>query len=435
MLFTRHSSVAGKLLAGLALPLILLCGCDSGGDDPEASAPPQIKGFSVQPALVPPGGEITLSWNVSGVDHVTIEPQGGTLPPSGELKLTPSQDTTYTLEASNPLGNDMRILSVRTAAYDWSALDQRLDLMLPLSVRGYVFKLNVDGVEVYSRTGGSYQENGIIPIASASKALVAVAMLTLVRDGKLDLDRPVSQYIGGIVDWPSDKSAITTRMLLNHTSGLQDDAPCLTDSIDQTLRSCVQSIADMPLMAAPATVFRYGGNGYQVAGLVAEVLSGMSFRSFFSSHLTSPLGLDSVRFFGTNPPIAGGAVANAGDYLRFAQMILDGGQIDGQSFLPASLVAQLRASQIDGLPRILLPPGARALAGYSLGWWFTAPEDLAGKSMGPEISDPGAFGTVPWMDFDKRYAAVLLINDRVQTGVRVWEDLRPMILDQLNHPG
>src|SRR3546814_21199229 len=80
-----------------------------------------------------------------------------------------------------------------------------------------------------------------IPIASASKALSATIILSLVNNGLIDLDTPVSQYIGDQINWPIIKRDITMRMLLNHTSGLPFDSPCLSEA-DTTLKDCAQEI-------------------------------------------------------------------------------------------------------------------------------------------------------------------------------------------------
>lgn len=418
-----------KTCSASLLSVLGLVSCSGGDEDPARATAPRIELFSATPSAVAAGGETRLSWKVGEADTVTIEPTPGPVAATGSLVLRPATDTLYTLTASNAAGSSTQNLSVATLTYDWSALDPMLDQEVPDTFDGYVFQLMVDGVTVYRRAAGSLQLDSAILIASSSKALVAAALLTLVRDGLLDLDRPVEDYLGE--DWPADKAEITTRMLLNHTAGLADDAPCLESALI-TLRSCARSIADMPLRFAPGTTFAYGANGYQVAGLIAERLSGQGFARFFDAALARPLGMGSTGFEGLNPRLAGGARSNADDYLRFSQMILAGGRVDQQQFLPGELVATLSQNQIEGLPRIQLPPGANAnFNGYALGWWLSRPIQFGGLSRGPEIADPGAFGTVPWMDYDRRYAAILLLESDAVIGIRIWDRLRTPILQQL----
>ncbi|MGQ0618527.1 MAG: serine hydrolase domain-containing protein [Panacagrimonas sp.] len=420
-----------SLLSGLCL---VACGGGGGGgddDDPVDTVAPVISVFSATPGAVAAGGESELSWNVSDADTVTIDPLPGRVASSGTQVLRPLVDTSFTITATNEAGTSMQNLSIATLTYDWTALDRVFESRVPSTIEGYVFKLMIDGVPVFRRAGGRLAEDSRVFIASASKALASMALLTLVRDGALDLDRPIAEYLGE--DWPDDKVDVTTRMLLNHTSGLAIDDPCLDNPL-VSLETCAMTIAAKPLQFPPGSAFTYGANSYQVAGWVAERLSGQPFAEFFQRAVAEPLGMANTVFEDRNPRLAGGAQSNADDYLRFTRMILlDGRGPQRQAFLPPDLVATLRESQIDGLRRIELPPGANAnFNGYSLGWWLSRPGQLGGLSQGPEISDPGVFGTVPWIDFDRRYSAVLLLLESEATvGIALWDDLRVPILEQL----
>lgn len=420
------------VLSLLSALCIVACGSGDGGDnDPVDTVAPVINAFSATPSAVAAGGEFELNWDVSGADRVTIDPAPGPVDASGTRVLRPITDTSFTITATNDAGTSTQNLSVAALSYDWTALDGIFDSRVPSTVEGYVFKLMVDGVSVYRRAGGRLAEDSMVFIASASKALASAALLTLVRDGLLDLDRPIAEYLGE--DWPDDKADVTTRMLLNHTSGLAVDDPCLDNPL-VSLETCAMIIAAKPLQFPPGTAFTYGANSYQVAGWVAERLSGQPFAEFFQSAVAEPLGMANTEFEDRNPRLAGGAQSNADDYLRFTRMILlDGRGPQREAFLPPSLVATLKQSQIDGLRRIELPPGANAnFNGYSLGWWLSRPGQLGDLSRGPEISDPGLFGTVPWMDFDRRYSAVLLLlESEAEVGVALWDDLRTPILEQL----
>ncbi len=69
--------------------------------------------------------------------------------------------------------------------------------------------------------------------------------------------------------------------------------------------------------------------------------------------------------------------------------------------------------------------------GYAFGWWFSDPA-LHPGSPGPEFSDPGALGTVPWIDLGRDYGAVVLLVDGPQAGLDLWNTLRPLILRGLD---
>lgn len=318
------------------------------------------------------------------------------------------------------------------ADYDWSELAQTLDSAVGESdaqVRGYSFVLNVAGRREFSRAAGDITLDSAIPIASATKAPAAVALLTLEREGLVSLDAPVSQYLGEAIAWPAAKSGITLRMLLNHTSGLPTTSPCLDQVNMMTLQDCAAEIAAAPLDFLPGTQFGYSAAGYQVAGLVAERVTGKPWNTLFRERVTAPLGMDSFSYGETsNPRVAGGAVSNAVDYIKFSQVILDG----GAPLLTRAQGQSLRQSQVTGLPVYFTPalPGAR-LVGYSQGWWISAPANHPG-SAGPEISDPGLLGSTPWIDYGKNYTAVLLITGTPDKGLAMWTAAREKILAQLN---
>ena len=163
-------------------------------------------------------------------------------------------------------------------------IDAALDALESHGVRNYVFALWRPDHPLLIRAGGRLATDSMTWIASAGKSLASTALLTLVDDGRLDLDAPVSRYIDGAVSWPEDKAAITTRMLLNHTAGL---SPSPTEWEPQmiTLRGCVQDIANLPLVSAPGSTFSYGGGGYQVAGLIAEVITGKEWCEFVAERV------------------------------------------------------------------------------------------------------------------------------------------------------
>lgn len=324
--------------------------------------------------------------------------------------------------------------------YDWTALAETLDGFVdPQSenaVPGYSFALAVDGELVFERAGGNLGTGSLVPIASATKAPTAAAILTLVEDGRLDLDRPIHQYLGGLWPGAGPMSQITTRMLLNHTSGLPFTSDCLDRIELPTLVDCVMQIAQLGLQFTPGERFLYSATGYQVAGLVAEQITGQRWQDFFQQRFAVPLGLADYAYLGNgNPRLAGGAVSTARDYLKIQQLVLDHGRVQGEPLLPAALAEAMTENQVAGLPVEFTPiPEGAGLNGYSFGWWISDKE-LPAPSRGPEISDPGVLGTMPWIDFDRNYAAILLIEADGDTGLRLFERLRPLIIAQIDRPG
>jgi len=320
-------------------------------------------------------------------------------------------------------------------SYDWSALDAALESFVPSKVDGLTFLLAKDGQIIYEKALGNQTMDSFLPIASSTKMPSAVVILTLAEDGLLDLDEPIGTYLQGHIHLPADKAAITTRMLLNHTSGLLGNPDCLGNRGKGTLQECAQEIVNAPLEFAPGTQFAYGGGSFQVAGYIAEVVSGKPWNDLFQERLATPLGLTQFTYSGgtlgseTNPRIAGGASSDVYDYNKILQMILNDGQYNGAQILSPQTVEMLSTSQIDGLPLLRSPGEDDLLLGYSFGFWVSDPS-LHPGSNGPELSDQGAFGCTPWVDFDLGYSAVLLIKDRTRTGTEIWNAIRPIIIQE-----
>lgn len=359
------------------------------------------------------GGETTAGGTTGG-DTAGGETTGGS---------TTGGDTGGSTVGGGTTGGDV--------VYDWSALDGTLDSYVGSGqISGYNFALVVGGETVYTRAGGNLPDNALIPIASASKAPSAAIILSLVDEGLLDLDTPIAQYFDGVIDWPAAKATITLRMLLNHTSGIPFTSPCL-DEDATTLQVCVQEIANTDLNFRPGLAFGYSGAAYQVAGYLATLISGKSWSTLVQERLQRPLGM---RFFSygnsDNPRIAGGVITSAADYLKFNQLYLDGGH-EGEAVSPAQVLL-VQQNQVAGLPVYYEPvPSGSGLTGYSFGWWISDGRLYPG-SAGPELSDPGLFGTTPWIDFDRRYTAIIFINGTTDIGLSMWDALRPEILQQLN---
>ncbi|WP_169577668.1 serine hydrolase domain-containing protein [Sinimarinibacterium sp. CAU 1509] len=329
----------------------------------------------------------------------------------------------------------------------WSAVDQTLDAYLLSSggpLDGYGFAVfNRDGL-LHTRYGGRYSGETVVMLASASKGPAAAAVLTLVDAGLLDLDAPVARYIeqaGAPIIWPADKQAITMRMLLAHTSGLAGNelvqAPCLYVSVTITLQQCAQQIAQVPIQHEPGTTFSYGGADYQVAGYVATLIAGMDWIPFFDQAIAAPLNLDTFTYGDpknvTNPRIAGGARSNLADYARIMQMLHNDGELDGIRVMSPATVAMLKVDQIDEATFAYGPFSTEDQAkfnGYSLGFWISDPHQHPG-SRGPELSDPGLFGTTGWIDADPDYGAVILIESNTSTGLEMWSAVRPQLISLL----
>ena len=331
--------------------------------------------------------------------------------------------------SNSPVGN-----------YEWTALTAKLQSHVPATVSGLTFMLSRHGKIIYSQAFGNQTVNTILPIASATKMPSMMAILTLVDAGVLNLDTPISVYLNGFVTVPADKANLTMRMLMNHTSGLSGtaDAGCLDDRMT-TLRLCAQQILNLTLSYTPGTRFDYGGNSMQLAGYIAEVLAGESWNQFFARKIGTPLGLTRFTYTNTqNPRVPGGAFSDVSDYTRILQMYLANGTFGNTRIISNQTYYEMQTDQRRGLTA-LNNPGGNRLTKYSYGWWHSADDYLqsqpAPTTPGLELSDQGAFGCTPWIDFEYNFTAIILVNSNVPTATVIWNDIRPLIIAQMqNNP-
>jgi CubicO group peptidase (beta-lactamase class C family) len=308
--------------------------------------------------------------------------------------------------------------------------------------------------------------DGIFRIASQSKAVTSVAIMTLVEEGRINLGDPVSKFIPEFKETKvavqaADKGAagysvvparreITIRDLLTHTAGISyGDGPAADlykaagvqgwsfVAKDMPIGDCIRKLAGLPFDAQPGERWVYGFNT-DILGYVVEVVSEMSLADYIAKRITGPLGMTDTHFFlpeaevgrfasvygagkdgklelvedamaspyvkGPRRCFSGGAglLSTAEDYGRFLQMLANGGAIDGVRVLGPKTVEVMTANQVGDLY------GTRG-QGFGLG--FSETNDL-GKT--GEMGSVGAFGwggayyTTYWVDPAERLVAVFM---------------------------
>jgi CubicO group peptidase (beta-lactamase class C family) len=129
------------------------------------------------------------------------------------------------------------------------------------------------------KTGARVLPETLFQIGSISKSFVAVALLQLRDEGKLDLHKPVAQYL----PWLRIKSGfepVTTHHLLSHTAGLPG-APLLLDAL----------LSELPAGSKPGTHFLYSNTGYNILGFLVEALDGRPFAAAMRARVLEPLGM------------------------------------------------------------------------------------------------------------------------------------------------
>ena len=299
--------------------------------------------------------------------------------------------------------------------YDMATVNQFLQSAAP-AAHGLALVVVKDGAIIEHAGYGRFGPGTVVDIGSSSRWLAAAAMMTLVDQGLLHLDDPVSVYLP---EFTGPKAAITIRQLWSYSSGLPATDPSLTDRAI-TLEECVKRIAAAPLVDEPGAVVNEGFASIQVGARVCEVISGMTWQEFFRTHLAEPLGMGSTSFnlmgFNRNPSVAGGARSTAEDYARFLAMLLQDGVWLGKRILSAEAVAELERDQapdagIASTPyttaATLLPSTSGARPG--LGMWREQTDSHTGALL--IAACPGTYGFTPWIDTTLHLAGVLSMKN------------------------
>lgn len=314
--------------------------------------------------------------------------------------------------------------------------------------------------------------DAIFRLYSMTKPLVGVAILQLLQDGRLRLDDPVAAFLPEFADMkvlqggefvPADRP-ITLHHLLTHTAGLSyhfllDDtvaeqyfAAGLFDNwtVQQTgvsLADYVKKLASFPLRAQPGTAWCYS-EAMNVLGRVVEVVSGERFGALLHDRIIAPLGMIDTGFhvrpdnkhrlvdvyqpapagglscisndlgfdFPPSADLGGsGLVGTAADYLRFARMVLNGGQLDGVRILESDifklLVTNHLGPEFGERPLRAMPQGLYAERGVGHGYCGVVINDpiVRGIPGSPgEYSWAGAADTNFWVDFEQDLIVIVL---------------------------
>jgi len=160
------------------------------------------------------------------------------------------------------------------------------------------------GAEFYSSSADPIDRDTVFATASLSKWITAHAVMKLVEQGKLDLDRPVESYLTRWHFPPGSFSSggVTARRLLSHTAGLTDGLgfadyrldeplPTLEEALAAPRASTGRTLAPINVGVEPGTQFQYSGGGYLLLELLVEELSGEPFERFVTRELLQPLGM------------------------------------------------------------------------------------------------------------------------------------------------
>jgi CubicO group peptidase (beta-lactamase class C family) len=345
---------------------------------------------------------------------------------------------------------------------DFAAFDSAIESFLSvnqLAGASAVIVHNDYGI-VHERGYGSFSADRLYLIASSSKILSVGIMMSLVDSGALNIDSPISQYLGA---WGNFKENITAAQLVSNSSGLISltDNPTYAKYLCQyshvgTLADCAKAIYaadDEADRIEPDTAFHYGGGQWQLAGGIAEAVSGKKWATLVSETYVTPCDTPSLGFTnqftraagersaagdagsqtGTgypqffkadlanlpateNPSIEGGAYVTAHDYGKILLMHLRGGLCDNNRVLKEESVARMQNDRI--AEAYNGSTTSSSLAGYGMGWWID-------REHPGVVVDGGAYGAIPWLDNPRHYGALVLLEASAALGGKLYAVVKP----------
>jgi CubicO group peptidase (beta-lactamase class C family) len=272
----------------------------------------------------------------------------------------------------------------------------------------------------------------IFRIASMTKPIASVALMTLYEEGHFLLNDPISKFLpefanmkvaqaapaaepgGAPYKLVPAKNPITFKHVLTHTAGFPNSYRGITreeyaktyprKNPGETMADVVKRLATMPLNFNPGEAWEYGP-ATDVVGRLVEVISGMSLDEYLRKKIFEPLKMNDTYFYLPESKLnrfaasyepdekngnkiklveapspesrwvkqphnyfsgAGGLVSTAADYVRFHQMMLQGGELDGARILGRKTVELMTTNHIGDLPVWLTGPGYGFGLGYSV---------------------------------------------------------------------
>lgn len=313
------------------------------------------------------------------------------------------------------------------------------------------------------------QEESLFIMMSSTKPVLGVAAMMMIEEGLIRPTDPVSKWIPEFSDMqvavladPYEENIspvrvdrdnlpeyrlvpayrdITIHDLLTHTAGLATSGlgTALSTPANRgpgaTLANTVPKYGDYILDFQPGTRWQYSGaTGLDVVARIIEIESGMPFEEFVQQRIFEPLGMnnswwnvpeeyadrrvvivdrDMSRFFDVPPTTyfsgSYGLNSTAGDYLRFEQMLANGGELFGNRLLSPRTVRMMASNQVKDLYQGI----SRQIEGQGFGYTVAVMEDAIvanGRRSNGAFGWGGAFGTRSYTDPAEELTAVLMLQ-------------------------
>lgn len=351
---------------------------------------------------------------------------------------------------------------------------------------GKVMLCEVCGVKD-TQTQEPMQKDSILRFYSMTKPITSVAIMMLVEEGKIKLDDPVAKHVPEFgqlevfvrngddgIQTEALKRAPTIRDLLRHTAGLTygffGNSPVDQKYVSvgvlgpqDDLSTTIAKLGGIPLLHQPGTTFNYSV-ATDVLGYIVTVVSGQSLEQYFQQRVFEPLDMRDTGFYVpkakldrfasnhtdgpggeqvvsdpatsssfTKPPTlfsgGGGLVSTARDYLRFCQMMLNKGELNGERLLMPETVEAMTSNQ---LPTQAYPMrmGGRPREGVGFGLGFSvAVEPPDGSPVG--VYGWGGMASTHFWVSPQDDLAVVVLSQHVPFSFQLENAVKPLIYDAI----
>lgn len=338
--------------------------------------------------------------------------------------------------------------------------------------------------------GKAMRADAMFRIASMTKPITSIALMMLWEEGRFQLQDPVSKYLpefenpkvsttrdasGKTGDLVDAVRPMTIRDTLTHTAGLANNYVGNTayyqevmKPVDgENLEAHIKRLATLPLNYQPGTAWEYSG-ATDVVGRLIEVISGQSLDVYFRERIFKPLRMPDTHFYlneshaprltaqykpGQDQTIelddgagtssrwisgsktlfrgAGGLVSTTSDYLRFQQMMLNGGELNGTRLLAPSTVRLIADNHTGDLPLWLAGPGT----GFGLGYAVILDRGAAATPLSEgSFYWGGAFCTLSWIDPAEELIGILMTQVRPYTHINIRQDFQVLVHQAILEP-
>ena len=335
--------------------------------------------------------------------------------------------------------------------------------------------------------GDVMEEDDLFKICSMTKPVASVAVMTLYEEGHFFLSDPIGRYLPALANLrvanlaeasagqeiPTERARrqVTIHDLLRHTSVFTygDLSNTVVDAVyrereilyQPTLEDQVAALGEIPLLYQPGTQWNYSVS-VDVLGRLVEVVSGQPFDVFLRERIFDPLGMADTGFrvpdsksdrvaptYGHSGPdralgpgdtsicdlpptlFSGGAGlrSTAQDYARFAQMLLNGGELDGARILGRKTVELMTVDHLEeGMPTGFLSPG------WSFGLGFTVKTEAGLDGLPSSVGEYnwiGIQGTSFWVDPEEDLVGVFMVQIRPNRDITFRDQFKRLVYQAL----